>query len=143
MNPDIIDCLRLPGAIEPPLVEAFETFDGRVIAGAVVSADRSSWAPVLDGVLAHESNFRRVAPQIAGRSGRDCHPLAAIRWPPGMDINDRSRTCARAFWCHGRPASCRAWDIGNAPGTGRTVVVIGDDSGWAVSSVAAYCRIRS
>ena len=100
-------------------MEAFETFDGRVIAGAVVSADRPCWAPVLDGVLA-------LSQTSAGSPPKSADDLAEIGIPSPLFsghrewISTTDTELARVpFGAMAEPASCRGWDVGNAPKAGR------------------------
>ena len=117
---------------------AFETFNGRVIAGAVVSADGSSWAPVHDGVVALSQISAGSASHISGRSCASRHPLAAMslvigNGPPRPILN--LRACPLAATAE--PLLAHVAGLAKGLQTGSAVVVIGDNSGWAACSAAA------
>ena len=137
VTPQIINCLRLPGAAEPPLVEAFETVDGRVIAGAVVRADRSSWAPVLDGVVA-------LSQTSAGSPPSSADDLAENGIPPPLFAGHRewisttdSELARVPFGGIADRLLAEAGKLATRLEPGAAVVVVDDDSGWAACSVAA------
>ena len=118
-------------------MEAFETLNGRVVAGAVVSADGSSWAPVLDGVV--------VLSQIsAGPPPRSVDDLVQVGVPSPLCSGHREWASttdpelARVpFGANAEPLLAQVATLATGLEAGATVVVIGDDSGWAVCSVAA------
>ena len=118
-------------------MEAFETFDGRVIAGAVVSTDRPCWAPVLDGVLALNQTS-------AGSPPKSPDGLAEIGIPSPLFAGHREWISTTDTELARVPFGAMADRLLAEAGTlatrlkpGAAVVVIGDDSGWAVCSVAA------
>jgi acyl-coenzyme A synthetase/AMP-(fatty) acid ligase len=136
MTPEIVKCLRLPGASEPPLVKAFETLKDRVITGAVVSADRSSWAPILDGVVALSQTTVGLIPTSA-------HDLAEVGVPPPLCAGHREwisttdpELARIPFGTIADPLLAEAGKLAARLEPGAAVVVIGDDSGWAACSVA-------
>ena len=137
MTPEIVNCLRLPGAAEPPLVEVFEALKGRVVAGAVVNADGSSWAPVFDGVVA-------LSQTSAGPRPTSADDLAEVGIPPPLFAGHREwvsttdRELARVpFDAIADRLLAEAGKLATRLEPGAAVVVIGDDSGWAACSVAA------
>jgi len=118
-------------------VEALETLNGRLIAGAVVSGDRSSWAPVLDGVVA-------LSQTTAGSPPTSADDLAEIGIPPPLFAGHRewiSTTdpeLARVpFGAIADRLLAEARTLATSLEAGAVVVVVGDDSGWAACSVAA------
>jgi acyl-coenzyme A synthetase/AMP-(fatty) acid ligase len=118
-------------------VEAFETFNGRVIAGAVVSADRPCWAPVFDGVLALNQTS-------AGSPPKSPDDLAEIGIPSPLFAGHRDwisttdTELARVpFGAIADRLLAEAGTLATRLKPGAAVVVIGDDSGWAACSVAA------
>jgi acyl-coenzyme A synthetase/AMP-(fatty) acid ligase len=137
VTPEIINCLRLPGAAAPPRLVAFETFNGRVIAGAVVSADRSSWAPVHDGVVALSQISAGPPPTSAGdlvQAGIPSPLCSGHReWASTTDP-DLARV---PFGAIAEPLLAHVAALATGLQTGAVVVVIGDDSGWAACSAAA------
>ena len=118
-------------------MEAFETLKGRVIAGAVVSVDRSSWAPVLDGVVAISQTSTGSAPTSAD-------DLAQVGIPPPLFAGHRQWVStadpelARVpFGAIADRLLAEAGILATRLEPGAVVVVIGDDGGWAACSVAA------
>jgi acyl-coenzyme A synthetase/AMP-(fatty) acid ligase len=118
-------------------LEAFETLNGRVIAGAVVSADRSSWAPVLDGVVV-------LSQSSAGSPPTSADDLAQAGIPSPLCSGHREWVSttdpelARVpFGAIAERIHAQAGTLATGLEAGAAVVVTGDDSGWAACSVAA------
>ena len=118
-------------------MEAFDTLKGRVIAGAVMSADRSAWAPVLDGVVALCQTSAGSPPTSAADD------LAEIGIPPPLFVGHRQwistsdPELARVpFGALADRLLAEAGTLATRLEPGAAVVVIGDDSGWAACSVA-------
>lgn len=137
MSPKIINCLRLPGAAEPPLITAFEIVDGRVITGAVMSGDRSSFVPIVDGVVALSEISTGPSPTSADdfvEVGTTSPLFAGHReWLSTTDLE-----LARMPFCAiGCGLLAEAEKLATRLEPGAVVVVVGDDSGWATCSVAA------
>ncbi len=118
-------------------MEAFKTLNDRVIAGAVVSADRSSWAPVLDGVVA-------LSQTSAGSPPTSAADLAQAGIPPPLCSGHREwvsttdpELARLPFDAIAERLLAEAETLATSLEAGAAVVVIGDDSGWAACSVAA------
>lgn len=116
---------------------AFETRNGRVLAGAAVSADRSSWAPVLDGVVALGQISAGSPPTSA-----DDLAQAGIASPLSLGHREWASTTDRElarvpFGAIAEALLAQVATLATGLEARAAVVVTGDDSGWAACSVAA------